>query len=124
MLLTILSCGVLPQRKYRKDVGGLEPKKIIVVSSAPQIRYPDCYGIDMSKLGDFIAFKAAIELMKEKGKEDCLQEIYDKCKELQRLDQLHTENLVRLVYKPFTPEEISDKIAQLITPKVLPFRYR
>jgi amidophosphoribosyltransferase len=97
----------------------LEPKKIIVVSSAPQIRYPDCYGIDMSKLGDFIAFKAAIELMKEKGKEDCLQEIYDKCKELQRLDQLHTENLVRLVYKPFTTEEISDKIAQLITPKGL-----
>lgn len=97
----------------------LEPKKIIVVSSAPQIRYPDCYGIDMSKLGDFIAFRAAIELMKDKGKEDCLQEIYDKCKELQRLDQLHTENLVRLVYKPFTTEEISDKIAQLITPKGL-----
>lgn len=97
----------------------LEPKKIIIVSSAPQIRYPDCYGIDMSKLGDFIAFRAAIELMKDKGKEDCLQEIYEKCKELQRLDQLHTENLVRLVYKPFTPEEISDKIAQLITPKGL-----
>ncbi len=97
----------------------LEPKKIVVVSSAPQIRYPDCYGIDMSKLGDFIAFRAAIDLMKDKGKEDCLQEIYDKCKELQRLDQLHTENLVRLVYKPFTTEEISDKIAQLITPKGL-----
>jgi amidophosphoribosyltransferase len=97
----------------------LEPKKIVVVSSAPQIRYPDCYGIDMSKLGDFIAFKAAIELMKDKGKEDCLQEVYEKCKELQRLDQLHTENLVRLVYKPFTTEEISDKIAQLITPKGL-----
>lgn len=97
----------------------LEPKKIVVVSSAPQIRYPDCYGIDMSKLGDFIAFRAAIDLMKDKGREDCLQEIYDKCKELQRLDQLHTENLVRLVYKPFTTEEISDKIAQLITPKGL-----
>ncbi|MBO9563160.1 MAG: amidophosphoribosyltransferase [Niastella sp.] len=97
----------------------LEPKKIVVVSSAPQIRYPDCYGIDMSKLGDFIAFRAAIELMKDKGKEDCLQEVYEKCKELQRLDQLHTENLVRLVYKPFTTEEISDKIAQLITPKGL-----
>jgi amidophosphoribosyltransferase len=97
----------------------LEPKKIVVVSSAPQIRYPDCYGIDMSKLGDFIAFRAAIELMKDKGKEDCLQDVYEKCKELQRLDQLHTENLVRLVYKPFTTEEISDKIAQLITPKGL-----
>jgi len=94
----------------------LEPKKIIVVSSAPQIRYPDCYGIDMSKLGDFIAFRAAIELMKERGKEACLQELYDKCKELQRTGQLHTENVVRMVYKPFTTQEISDKIAQLITP--------
>ena len=97
----------------------LEPKKIIVVSSAPQIRYPDCYGIDMSKLGDFIAFKAAIELMKENGKEACLQELYEKCKELQRMGQLHTENVVKQVYKPFTTEQISDKIAELITPKGL-----
>lgn len=97
----------------------LEPKKIIIVSSAPQIRYPDCYGIDMSKLGDFIAFRAAIELMKEHGKEDCLKELYDKCRELQRLGQLHTENIVKQVYKPFTTEQISDKIAQLITPKGL-----
>lgn len=94
----------------------LEPKKIIVVSSAPQIRYPDCYGIDMSKLGDFIAFRAAVELMKEKGKENCLQELYEKCKELQRTGQLHSENVVQQVYKPFTPEEISVRIAQLITP--------
>jgi amidophosphoribosyltransferase len=97
----------------------LEPKKIIIVSSAPQIRYPDCYGIDMSKLGDFIAFRAAIELMKEHGKEDCLKEMYDKCKELQRLGQLHTENVVKQVYKPFTTEQITDKIAELITPKGL-----
>ena len=97
----------------------LEPKKIIIVSSAPQIRYPDCYGIDMSKLGDFIAFRAAIELMKEHGKEDCLKELYEKCKELQRLGQLHTENVVKHVYKPFTTEQISDKIAELITPKGL-----
>ncbi|MDE3234443.1 MAG: amidophosphoribosyltransferase [Bacteroidota bacterium] len=94
----------------------LGPKKIIVVSSAPQIRYPDCYGIDMSKLGDFIAFRAAIALLKERGMEDTLNDIHNKCKELQRNNQLHTENLVRLVYKPFTTEEISDKIAQLITP--------
>ncbi|OQP45746.1 amidophosphoribosyltransferase [Niastella populi] len=97
----------------------LEPKKIIIVSSAPQIRYPDCYGIDMSKLGDFVAFRAAIELMKETGKEDCLKELYEKCKELQRLGQLHTENVVQNVYKPFTTEQISDKIAELITPKGL-----
>jgi len=97
----------------------LEPKKIIVVSSAPQIRYPDCYGIDMSKLGDFIAFKAATELMKEQGKENCLTELYERCKELQRLDQLHTENVVQNVYKPFTTEQISNKVAELITPKGL-----
>jgi amidophosphoribosyltransferase len=97
----------------------LEPKKIIVVSSAPQIRYPDCYGIDMSKLGDFIAFRAAMELWKEQDKEDCLQELYERCKELSRMGQLHTENVVRQVYKPFTPEDISNKIAELITPKDL-----
>ena len=83
---------------------------------APQIRYPDCYGIDMSKLGDFIAFRAAVELMKDHGKEACLHELYDTCKELSRTGRLHTENMVRQVYKPFTTEEISDKIAQLITP--------
>ena len=94
----------------------LEPKKIIVVSSAPQIRYPDCYGIDMSKLGDFVAFRAAIELWKERGKESCLQEFYERCKELQRTGQLHTENVAQRVYQPFTDQEISDKVAQLITP--------
>ncbi len=95
----------------------LKPKKIIVVSSAPQIRYPDCYGIDMSKMGDFIAFKAAVALLKEKGQESLLTEILDKCKILQQENKLHTENLVRLVYKPFTLGEISNKIAQLITPE-------
>lgn len=94
----------------------LKPKKIIVVSSAPQIRYPDCYGIDMSKLGDFIAFRAAIALLKERNMEYVLTEVHEKIKELTRTGQLHTENVVRQVYKPFTTEEISDKIAQLITP--------
>ena len=94
----------------------LEPKKIIVVSSAPQIRFPDCYGIDMSKLGDFIAFRAAIDLMKEHGKEACLQDLYQVCKERNRTGQLHNENIVKQVYKSFSPQEISDKIAQLITP--------
>ena len=97
----------------------LEPKKIIIVSSAPQIRYPDCYGIDMSKLGDFIAFKAVIELIKDRGKDNCLQELLQKCKELQRSGLLHTENVVKQLYKMFTTEEISLKIAELITPKGL-----
>lgn len=94
----------------------LHPKRIIIVSSAPQIRYPDCYGIDMSKMGDFIAFNAAVALMKERGKEDCLKELLTKCKDLQRNNQLHSENVVKQVYKQFTAEEISAKIAQLITP--------
>ena len=95
----------------------LKPKRIIVVSSAPQIRYPDCYGIDMSKLGDFIAFRAAIDLLHETNQEILLDELLVLCKELQRNNQLHTENVVRKVYKPFTLEQISNKIAQLITPK-------
>ncbi len=94
----------------------LKPKRIIVVSSSPQIRYPDCYGIDMSKMGDFIAFNAAIELMKERKKENCLKELLDKCKDLQRNNQLHTENIVQQLYRQFTPEELSKKIAELITP--------
>jgi amidophosphoribosyltransferase len=94
----------------------LKPKRIVIVSSSPQIRYPDCYGIDMSKMGHFIAFNAAVELMKERKKENCLQELFQRCKDLQRNSQLHTENVVKQLYKQFTTEEISKKIAQLITP--------
>jgi len=108
--------GTTLKQSIVRMLSRLGPKKIIIVSSAPQIRYPDCYGIDMSKLGDFIAFKAAIALMKERGMENLLTELQEKCKELQRNNQLHVENVVRQVYKPFTTEEISDKIAQLITP--------
>ena len=95
----------------------LGPKKIIVVSSAPQIRYPDCYGIDMSKMGDFIAFRAVIALLNEKGMTHVIDETYQKIIELEATNELHTENVVRQLYKPFTPEDISDKIAQLITPE-------
>jgi amidophosphoribosyltransferase len=94
----------------------LNPKKIIVVSSAPQIRYPDCYGIDMSKLGDFIAFKAAVALLKDTAQEHILTEVHEKIKALDAAGELHTENLVRHIYKPFTTAQISDKIAELITP--------
>lgn len=95
----------------------LKPRRIIIVSSAPQIRYPDCYGIDMSKMGDFIAFKAAVALLKESGQEGLLNELLEKCKELQKNNLLHTENLVRQVYKPFTLSQMSKKIAELITPE-------
>lgn len=97
----------------------LGPKRIIVVSSSPQIRYPDCYGIDMSKMGDFIAFNAAVTLLKERGQEALLKELYEQCKELHRNDQLHTVNVVKQVYKTFTNQEITNKIAQLITPSDL-----
>ena len=95
----------------------LGPKKIIVVSSAPQIRYPDCYGIDMSKMNDFIAFRAVIALLNEKGMTNVIDETYQKIIALEASNELHTENVVRQLYKPFTPEEVSDKIAQLITPE-------
>ena len=94
----------------------LEPKKIIIVSSAPQIRYPDCYGIDMSKLGEFVAFKAAMELMKERGMESKLDELVAQCHQLIAAGELNSQNIVREVYKPFSLDDISDKIAQLVTP--------
>jgi amidophosphoribosyltransferase len=109
--------GTTLRQSIIRMLARLRPKKIIIVSSAPQIRYPDCYGIDMSKLGDFIAFRAAIELMHDRGKQNCLQELFDKCKELERTGQLHTENVVKQLYKLFSTEEISAKIASLITPK-------
>lgn len=113
--------GTTLKESIVKMLSRLGPKKIIVVSSAPQIRYPDCYGIDMSKLGDFIAFRAAIKLLHERGMATLLNELYDKCIALKETNQLHTENVVRQIYKPFTTKEISDKIAQLITPEDIDF---
>jgi amidophosphoribosyltransferase len=109
--------GTTLRESIIRMLGRLKPKKIIVLSSAPQIRYPDCYGIDMSKLYDFVAFGAAIQLIKERGMDDLLPQLHEQCKELERLNLLHTENVVRLVYKPFTPEEISAQIAKMITPE-------
>jgi len=109
--------GTTLKESIIRMLGRLKPKKIIIVSSAPQIRYPDCYGIDMSKLGDFVAFKAAISLIKERGMEDMLMQLKEKCKALESTNTLHSENLVRQIYKPFSLQEISDKIAALITPK-------
>ena len=97
-------------------LGRLSPKKIIVVSSSPQIRYPDCYGIDMSKMGDFIAFNAAVALLKERGNESFLTELLDRCKAMEAAGQLHQENVVKNLYQQFTALQIADKIAQLITP--------
>lgn len=109
--------GTTLRESIVKMLDRLGPKRIIVVSSAPQIRYPDCYGIDMSKMGDFVAFQAAIALLKDHGKEHILQEAYGLCKELQRTNTLHAQNVVKNVYKPFTPEQISAKIAEILTPE-------
>jgi len=109
--------GTTLRQSIIRMLARLSPKKIIVVSSAPQIRYPDCYGIDMSKMGDFIAFRAAIDLIYETKQESLLGELLSQCKELEKQGKLHTENVVRKLYKPFTVEQVSDKIAQLITPK-------
>ena len=97
-------------------LGRLSPKKIIVVSSSPQIRYPDCYGIDMSKMGDFIAFNAAVALLKERKKESFLTQMLERCRSLEAAGQLQQENVVKSLYQQFTAQEIADKIAQLITP--------
>ncbi|MBA7522515.1 Amidophosphoribosyltransferase [subsurface metagenome] len=92
----------------------LSPKRIIIVSSSPQIRYPDCYGIDMAKLYDFIAFRAAIDLLKETGQESVINEVYKKSKAQEKLPKGKIKNYVKEIYKPFTAEQISDKIAEML----------
>ena len=96
----------------------LNPKRIIVTSSAPQIRFPDCYGIDMSKMGDFIAFQAAVELLKDNGQANVLDEVYQICKNASDAE-LMGENFVKRIYAPFTDEQISKKIAEMLTPETV-----
>lgn len=95
----------------------LNPKKIIVVSSAPQIRYPDCYGIDMSKMGEFIAFQAAIALLKERGLDNVIDTVYEKCKEQESKPKNEINNVVKEIYAPFSSNEISEKVAEILKPK-------
>ena len=108
--------GTTLRQSILRILDRLEPKKIIIVSSAPQIRYPDCYGIDMAKLGDFIAFQAAIKLIKEANKDNFINEIYERCKkENEKKDNI--KNCVKEIYKPFSAEQISNKISELLKPK-------
>ncbi|MGV3632088.1 MAG: amidophosphoribosyltransferase [Bacteroidota bacterium] len=108
--------GTTLKQSILRILDRLGPKKILVVSSAPQIRYPDCYGIDMAKMSDFIAFEATIQLLKENGKEQLIRDVYEKCKAQQHLPKEEIKNFVKEIYKPFTAQEISDKIALLLTP--------
>jgi amidophosphoribosyltransferase len=109
--------GTTLKQSILKILDRLGPKKIVVVSSAPQIRYPDCYGIDMSRMGEFVAFEAAISLLKESGRYQIIVDVYEKCKNSSKLAKEEVENYVKEIYAPFTDEEISDRIAQIITPK-------
>jgi amidophosphoribosyltransferase len=109
--------GTTLKQSILKILDRLGPKKIVVVSSAPQIRYPDCYGIDMSRMGEFVAFEAAISLLKDAGKDDVILEVYQKCKDSANLPKEKVENYVKAIYEPFTDQEISDRIAKIITPK-------
>ena len=112
--------GTTLKESILKILGRLNPKKIIVVSSAPQIRYPDCYGIDMAVLDKFIAFQAAIALIKDRGKEQLITDVYNKCKAQQNLPKEEIVNYVKEIYSSFTPEEISAKSAELLKPKGCP----
>lgn len=109
--------GTTLKKSILRILDRLNPKKIVVVSSAPQIRYLDCYGIDMAKMGDFIAFQAAIALLKDQGKEHIIEETYQKCKAQENLPKEQINNNVKDIYAPFTAEEISKKISELLTPK-------
>lgn len=109
--------GTTLKQSILRILDRLGPKRIVVVSSAPQIRYPDCYGIDMAKMGDFIAFDAAIALLKETGREALIQEVYQKSLAQANLPKEQIVNYVKEIYKPFTDQQISDKIAQMLTPE-------
>ncbi len=114
--------GTTLKKSVLKILGRLGPKRIIVVSSSPQIRYPDCYGIDMTKLSDFVAFRAAIELLKETGRENTINEIYKKSKQQEGLPADKIVNYVKEIYRPFTTGQISLKIAELLKPVDLKIR--
>ena len=108
--------GTTLKQSILKILDRLGPKRIVVVSSAPQIRFPDCYGIDMSRMGEFVAFEAAISLLKEAGKEQIILDVYKKCKDSASLPKEKVENYVKAIYEPFTDQEVSDQIARIITP--------
>lgn len=107
--------GTTLKKSILKILDRLHPKKIVVVSSAPQIRYPDCYGIDMARLENLIAFEAALALLRESGREQLIEEVYHKCKNQVQLDDHEVVNHVKEIYAPFTDEEIADKISELLT---------
>jgi len=108
--------GTTLRQSILRMLDRLEPKRIVVVSSAPQIRYPDCYGIDMAKLGDLVAFQAAIALLKETKQENIIDDVYERCLAEVGKPLHEVVNHVKDIYRPFTAAQISDKITELLTP--------
>jgi len=111
--------GTTLKQSILRILDRLNPKKIVVVSSAPQIRFPDCYGIDMAKMGDFIAFEATIQLLRDTNQTELIDEVYKKCLEQINLPKEQVRNYVKEIYAPFTDEQISAKIAELLTPPTI-----
>ena len=109
--------GTTLRRSILRILTRLNPKKIVIVSTAPQIRYPDCYGIDMSEFAKFIAFEAAVALINERGQTSLLDDVYELCRD--EVKKGGSENHVRRIYEPFTPQEISRKVVELVRPKNL-----
>ena len=106
--------GTTLKKSIIKILDRLSPKKIVIVSSAPQIRYPDCYGIDMARIDAFIAFKAALELLKDTNQYHIVEDVYKKCKEQESKIDIEIVNHVKEIYSPFSAEEISKKIAEML----------
>ena len=106
--------GTTLRESILRILDGLGPKRIVIVSSAPQIRYPDCYGIDMTRMGEFIAFNAAVELLRERGMMNIIDEVYQRCKEQQGMEKERMKNYVKKIYEPFTDSDISLKIASMV----------
>ncbi|MBK7130471.1 MAG: amidophosphoribosyltransferase [Crocinitomicaceae bacterium] len=111
--------GTTLKKSILRILDRLQPKQIVILSSAPQIRYPDCYGIDMARLGDFIAFEAAIELLKESGMSHVIDDVYHRCKAQEKLKKESMVNLVKEIYAPFSDDQISEKISQMLRPESL-----
>ena len=111
--------GTTLEKSILKLLDKLEPKKIVIVSSAPQIRYPDCYGIDMSRMKDFVAFRAVLALIRERHMDELLEEVNEKCLAALEEGTATQENFVKAIYEPFTYDEISKKIAEIVRPKDL-----
>lgn len=118
--LVVIDDSIVRGTTLRSSILGildrLHPRKIVIVSSSPQVRYPDCYGIDMSRMGEFIAFKAAMSLLAEKGMQSVIDDVYEKCRNQDSVESGQIENYVKAIYAPFSDEEIADKISQMLTP--------